>query len=77
MLNTLGGFTVKLNVCVALCGGLLLSVTLTMNAYNVPGTVGVPLITPAELKLKPAGNAVGPVVHVYGVIPLVAFKAVE
>jgi hypothetical protein len=57
--------------CVALCAvGVVLSTTLTVNAYVLPAVVGVPLTAPVVVfKLKPPGNAPELIEYVYGVVP--------
>ena len=50
-----GSAMVMLNVCVAFGAVPLLAITVT---ENVPRAVGVPLITPAGLKVKPGGRVV-------------------
>ena len=70
-------FTVKVNPWLVVCAGFPLSVTPMIKEYWLPGVVGVPLITPAELKLRPEGNAPGAVVQVYGGFPLAAVKVAE
>ncbi len=52
------------------------SVTVAVNE-NVPVDVGVPVITPAGLKLNPGGSAPEVMDQVYGVVPPVAFRAVD
>ena len=59
------------NVLVAVCGGLTLSLTVTVNE-KLPGVVGVPLNTPPEESVKPFGIPVGGAFHVYGGVPPVA-----
>ena len=44
---------------VAICCGVLVSATCAVNV-NVPTTDGVPLSTPAELKVIPLGNGPEP-----------------
>jgi hypothetical protein len=53
-----------------------LSVTFTVNVEE-PAVVGVPLSTPAELKVNPAGAVPEEIVHVYGVVPPLAAKVCE
>jgi hypothetical protein len=52
----------------AFCTGVEESVTCTVKA-DCPALVGVPLIIPALLKLRPAGNVPDATVHEYGVVP--------
>jgi hypothetical protein len=49
--------TVKARVVEAVCCGVELSLTVTMT-LKVPGLVAVPLSTPPEPKLIPAGSPV-------------------
>ena len=42
-----------------------------------PALVGVPLIVPALLKLRPAGNAPDAIVQEYGIVPPVAVSVNE
>jgi hypothetical protein len=60
--------TVTLRLAVAVCAGVLESVTFTLKE-NDPVAVGVPLIWPELLNVKPAGNAPDATVQVYGVFP--------
>jgi hypothetical protein len=58
-------------VCCAVCGvGVPESVTVTTTLEAVPAADGVPLITPAEDMVRPAGKPVA--VNVYGAVPPVA-----
>ena len=68
------GFTVRTNCFEAVT--LAESVTVTVKV-NAPLCVGVPLRTPAELKVTPAGNAPEVNDHVYGLVPPVAVKVCE
>lgn len=65
--------TVMLRDFLATCWGELLSATWTVNE-NVPMAVGVPLSTPAGLKLIPVGNGAEPEAsdQTYGEIPPLA-----
>jgi hypothetical protein len=65
--------TVKLKVAVAACGGLAESVTCTVKE-NVPIAEGVPLKTPALLKVSPDGRGpeFGARAKVNGAVPPVA-----
>jgi hypothetical protein len=65
-----------LKFCVADCCGFPLSVTLTENE-NVPTAVGVPLIVPLALRLKPVGSAPVVTAHVYGGVPFCAASVNE
>jgi hypothetical protein len=60
----------------AFCCGEEESVTCTVK-LDWPALVGVPLIVPALLKLRPAGNAPDTTVHEYGVVPPVAANVAE
>jgi hypothetical protein len=57
-----------LSAFVAVCFGLLESVTCTVKA-KVPAAVGVPEIAPALLSVRPAGSAPALIDHAYGVAP--------
>jgi hypothetical protein len=48
-----------------------------MVKLKVPDAVGVPLKTPAELKLNPAGSVPALTDHVYGVVPPLAASVCE
>jgi hypothetical protein len=50
---------------------LLASVTVTVNDA-VPAAVGVPEITPLELRVNPAGSVPELTLKIYGVVPPVA-----
>ena len=65
-----------LRLAVALCAGELESVTLTANE-EVPAVVGVPLICPELLKVRPAGREPELSDQLYGVIPPLAASAAE
>jgi hypothetical protein len=56
--------------------GFALSLALTVNVL-VPVAVGVPVITPPELRLNPAGSAPDTLDHVYGPIPPLAVSFAE
>jgi hypothetical protein len=64
------------NDAVALIAGASASLTRTVND-DVPGTSGVPEITPPLPKLKPNGNAPDSSDHEYGVTPPDAASAAE
>jgi hypothetical protein len=68
--------TVMLRLAVAVCAGELESVTLTVNE-EVPAVVGVPLITPEVLSVRPAGNEPELTDQVYGVVPPLAATVAE
>ena len=75
--TTMVTFKVAVAVC---CGLLLLSTTLNVTG-TPPETVvalGVPLITPPELRPRPPGRVL-PLAndHVYGVVPLIAVRVWE
>ena len=55
---------------------LALSATCTVKLL-VPAAVGVPLMTPALLKLKPAGSVPELTDQVYGVVPPLAANVCE
>lgn len=55
---------------------LLASATCTVK-FDVPAAVGVPLMTPAEERVRPAGSVPADVVHVNGVVPPVAVSVCE
>ena len=57
------GFTTILKLAVLVAVGVSESVTVTVK-LKVPDAVGVPEITPALLKLKPAGKVPGGTLHV-------------
>jgi hypothetical protein len=61
---------------VAVSAGAWLSVTRTVK-FDVPAVVGVPLMTPPELKLKPAGRLPVCRFQLYGVTPPVAASVCE
>ena len=64
-------------VRVAVCAvGVELSVTVTVKE-KFPAAVGVPLKTPAEESVTPAGSAPPVTAHVYGVFPPVAASDCE
>jgi hypothetical protein len=64
------------NGLVAFCAGEEESVTCTVK-LDWPVLVGVPLMVPPLLKLRPAGNAPDVTVHEYGVVPPEAVSVVE
>jgi hypothetical protein len=68
--------TVILRLFVALSAGVLASVTFTVND-DVPAAVGVPLICPAPLSVKPFGKAPALSDQVYGVAPPLAATVAE
>jgi hypothetical protein len=59
-----GGLMRILRACVAVCTGLLESVTITMKFDVALGVVGVPESRPALLRVKPGGTAPALVVNV-------------
>ena len=61
---------------VALCAGELESFTSTVNE-DVPEAVGVPLICPALLSVKPAGNEPALTDQLYGAVPPLAASELE
>ena len=65
-----GKLTRMLKACVAVCAGLLLSVSLTLKLEVPLGPAGLPEITPvAPLIPSPAGKAPALMAKVYGVSP--------
>ena len=68
--------TVMLRFAAALCAGELESVTFTVNEA-VPAVVGVPLICPELLKVRPAGREPELSDQLYGVVPPLAANAAE
>jgi hypothetical protein len=68
--------TLRSNAFEACCAGEEESVTCTVKLEG-PALVGVPLIVPPLLKLRPAGNAPEVTVHEYGVVPPVAVSEEE
>ena len=69
---------VRLSVADATSGVELESVTLNVTCALVTGTVGVPVICPVELSVKPLGSVLPEAnENVYGVVPPVAAKACE
>jgi hypothetical protein len=71
---TAAGLTVSDNGAVAVCAAL--SVTFTVK-FDVPAVVGVPLMVPLAERAKPAGKVPTETVHVYGVVPPLAFSPCE
>jgi hypothetical protein len=65
-----------LRFAVALCAGVLESVTFTVNE-EVPAVVGVPLICPELLSVKPAGKLPELTDQLYGVLPPLAASDAE
>ena len=56
MIDNGGQSTIMVTVLVAVCGvGDSLSVTVSETGY-LPSVVGVPLIVPAELRVRPGGR---------------------
>ena len=68
--------TVILRFPVALCVGELESVTFTVNE-EVPAVVGVPLICPELLSVRPAGKLPELTDQLYGVVPPLAASDTE
>ena len=68
--------TTMLRFAVAVCAGELESVTFTVNE-EVPAVVGVPLICPELLSVKPAGKVPELIDQLYGVVPPLAANAAE
>jgi hypothetical protein len=68
------GLTVSDNAAVAVRAAV--SVTFTVK-FDVPAADGVPLMLPPGERLKPAGKVPADTVHVYGMVPPLAFRACE
>jgi hypothetical protein len=64
---------VKVFVAVALA----LSVIRKIIEVGLPAAVGVPEITPLELRDNPVGRVPDIIVHVYGVVPPLAVRVCE
>ena len=56
---------------------LALSVTLKVKEVGPPAVVGVPLITPLELRVSPTGNVPEVMLQLYGAVPPVAVNVCE
>ena len=71
------GVIVSVRFAVAVCTGVLVSVTLKLNGVAFTGAVGVPLIWPVVvLKVSPAGSV--PInCQVYGTVPPEAATVTE
>ncbi len=70
MVNAGGAFTVKVIAWLAdIFAAVEESVTWKVTELPLPAPVGVPLITPALLKLNPAGRVPAVTVQVYGLVP--------
>ena len=69
------GFTTRDRAWLTDFGGSCASVTCTLNV-DVPAIVGVPLIVPPELKLRPAGKEPLEMFQKYGEFPPVAVRVV-
>jgi len=67
---------VMLRFAVMLCAGELESVRVTVNE-NVPTAVGVPLICPELLSVRPDGREPELIDQLYGVVPPLAASVVE
>src|SRR5689334_4786077 len=67
--NVSAAFTVMLNCFVVVCCGVLESAACTVK-LNVPIAVGVPLITPAELRVNPPGNGPEPEASDQVIVPI-------
>lgn len=65
-----GRFTVTANACVAVCTGLLPSVTFTVKFAVPVGPVGVPEMSPALLIVNPAGNEPALTLNASGASPV-------
>jgi hypothetical protein len=68
--------TVMLRLTVALCAGELESLTLTVNE-EFPTLVGVPVISPPLLRLRPVGKDPDDIDQVRGAVPPEAVNATE
>ena len=70
--------TVMLSALVVLCTGLLESLTRAVK-LEVPAMIGVPAMTPFELRLKPVGRDPDPetIVQFKGAVPPVAVSVAE
>ena len=67
-----GRFTVIASACVAVCAGLLPSVTFTVKFAVPVGPVGVPEITPPLLIVNPAGKFPALMLYANGARPVAA-----
>jgi hypothetical protein len=70
--DTLAAVIVSVRFTVAFCCGLPASFAVNVNAVALATAVGVPLIVPVELSVRPAGSVPLVNVHAYGVVPPVA-----
>jgi hypothetical protein len=68
--------TAMLRVAVPVAAGVAESVAVTWKLI-VPGAVGLPEITPAEVIVSPAGSAPIVTAKVYGAVPPTAVNVVE
>ena len=66
--STVGAAMVMLKALVAVCTGLLESVTWTVK-LKVPAAVGVPEMTPLLLSVNPVGSVPLAIDQVYGEVP--------
>jgi hypothetical protein len=67
---------VRVRLADAVSAGLVESTTWTVNV-DVPDAVGVPVIAPPELSVRPVGNAPAVTDQVYGNVPPVAANFAE
>src|SRR5579885_3386467 len=71
------GLIVALSTAVTLCGGVVLSVTLTVKP-KLPALAGLPVMAPlAAFRLSPGGNAPLLTDQAYGGVPLSAASVAE
>ena len=75
MIVKVAGVMVSESETDAFCAGLLESVTLKVSVVAATGAVGVPLMTPAVLRVNPAGRMPEVNCQVYGPMPPVAESA--
>jgi hypothetical protein len=68
--------TAMLRLAVAVLAGALESATRTVKE-TVPAAVGVPVISPAPFKLKPAGKEPADSDQLYGAVPPLAARGEE
>ena len=73
VIATGGRLITSVAASVAVCAGLPESVAVIVNVL-VPAAVGVPAMTPAVLRLRPAGKVPAVTVQVIGVVPPVAAR---
>jgi hypothetical protein len=76
LIVSVGALVMIENGLVAFCTGKEESVTWTVK-LDWPALLGIPLIVPSLLRLRPAGNVPDTSVHEYGVVPPEAVSIVE